>query len=65
MLIKNNKVMKEEIINDALQYVIDNHLEDKVASILMELVKDTGSLDILNIGILVCTSIYINDKYIK
>ena len=57
--------MKEEIINDALQYVIDNHLEDKVASILMELVKDTGSLDILNIGILVCTSIYINDKYIK
>lgn len=57
--------MKEEIINKALQYVIDNHLEDKVASILMKIVEDTGSLDILNIGILVCTSIYINDKYIK
>lgn len=57
--------MKKEIINDALQYVIDNHLEDKVCSAIMALAKDTGSFDILNIGILVCTSIYINDKYIN
>lgn len=55
--------MKEEIINDAIQYCIDNNLEDKVASILMEIVKDIGSLDFLNIGQLVCVSIYITDKY--
>lgn len=57
--------MKEKLINDAIQYVIDNNLEDKVSSILVKIIQDTRSLDVLNITMLVCVSIYINDKYIN
>nr|DAU00011.1 MAG TPA: hypothetical protein [Crassvirales sp.] len=55
--------MKEKLINDAIQYVIDNHLEDKLNSIVMKIIKDTHSIDILNITMFVCVSIYITDKY--
>lgn len=55
--------MKEKLINDAIQYVIDNHLEDKLNSIVMKIIKDTHSIDILNIVMFVCVSIYITDKY--
>ena len=55
--------MKEKLINDAIQYCIDNNLEDKVSSILMKIIQDTRSIDILNITMFVCVSIYINDKY--
>ena len=57
--------MKEKLINDAIQYVIDSNLEDKVNSILTKIIQDRRSLDILNIVALVCVSIYINDKYIN
>lgn len=53
----------KELINDAIQYIIDNNLEDKVNSILMKIIKGTRSLDILNITVFICVSIYINDKY--
>lgn len=55
--------MKEKLINDAIQCVIDNNLEDKLNSILIKIIQDTRSLDILNIAMFVCVSIYINDKY--
>lgn len=55
--------MKEKLINDAIQYVIDNHLEDKLNSIVMKIIKDTHPIDILNIAMFVCVSIYITDKY--
>ena len=53
----------KELINDAIQYVIDNNLEDKVNSILKKTIKGMHSLDIFNITVFICVSIYINDKY--
>lgn len=57
--------MKEKLINDAIQYVADNHLEDKLNSALMKIIGDTHSINVLNIAMFVCVSIYINDKYIN
>lgn len=57
--------MKEKLLNDAIQYVVDNHLEDKLNSVLVKIIKDTHLTDILNIATFVCVSIYINDKYIN
>lgn len=57
--------MKEKLINDAIQYVIDSNLEDKVNSILTKIIQDRRSIDILNIAAFICVSIYINDKYIN
>lgn len=53
----------KELMNDAVQYVIDNNLEDEVNSILIKIIKGTRSLDILSITVFICVSIYINDKY--
>lgn len=31
----------EKLINDTIQYIVDNHIEDKLISVLVKIIKDT------------------------
>lgn len=56
--------MKEQIINDAIQYIQDNHLEKVVYVLTKKIIVDTGVTDVLNVATIACVSIYIIDKYV-
>lgn len=55
--------MNTKLINEAIQYVVDNHLEEDVVDITARIAIDTKSTNVLEIATFVVVSIYINNKY--